>query len=255
MTLKRAPTAYFIFADEIRLEVQEQVQASDPNGKAPVAVVGKAIGKRWALLTDAEKQKYKDIAAQKAQDLKSLKASIASQEESVQEENLGGVVMPNLDKGPPFGLPLSLVKKIMSLDPDVIRISGDGLKAATKATDLFIQLLAKKSGSVAKSHKRRTIKFSDMETAAKRDKRMLDMGLEELLQTDTIFVDARARIELENQTKSQNKKVLDTEKVPEGMQQLTSYFAPNSPEEEEEEEEGEEEGEKGGRGTASALNY
>jgi len=67
----RGPTAYFLFAGEIREAVQKEI-AADNNGKAGVAAVGKAIGQRWHALTDEDRQSYRDRASQKAAELKGI---------------------------------------------------------------------------------------------------------------------------------------------------------------------------------------
>ncbi len=63
----------------------------------------------------------------------------------------------------PFGFPLSLVKRVMCLDPEVVRVSGDGLKAVAKAAELMLADMAAKACSAAQGQKRRTIKLSDVE--------------------------------------------------------------------------------------------
>ena len=65
----RAPTAYFIFAGEHRANIHAEIAATN-NGKASVALVGKAIGEKWKELTEEQKQSYKDQAAEKARELK-----------------------------------------------------------------------------------------------------------------------------------------------------------------------------------------
>ena len=57
-------------------------------------------------------------------------------------------------------LPLSLVKRIMCLDPDVSRVSAEGLKAVVAATEHFLQRLAVQAAEAASAAKRSTIKFS-----------------------------------------------------------------------------------------------
>ena len=51
----RAPTAYFIFAGEHRASIYEEIAAAN-NGKASVALVGKALGEKWKQLSAVEKQ-------------------------------------------------------------------------------------------------------------------------------------------------------------------------------------------------------
>lgn len=63
----------------------------------------------------------------------------------------------------PFGFPLSLVKRVMCLDPEVVRVSGDGLKAVAKAAELMLADIAAKACSAAQGQKRRTIKLGDVE--------------------------------------------------------------------------------------------
>ncbi len=63
----------------------------------------------------------------------------------------------------PFGFPLSLVKRVMCLDPEVVRVSGDGLKAVAKAAELMLADMAAKACSAAQGQKRKTIKLSDIE--------------------------------------------------------------------------------------------
>lgn len=63
----RAPTAYFLFAGEVRPEIQADIAAQN-DGKVSVAAIGKAIGLRWKQLSEEDRQKYKD----KAKELKGL---------------------------------------------------------------------------------------------------------------------------------------------------------------------------------------
>ena len=63
----------------------------------------------------------------------------------------------------PFGFPLSLVKRVMCLDPEVVRVSGDGLKAVAKAAELMLGDMAAKACAAAQGQKRKTIKLSDIE--------------------------------------------------------------------------------------------
>ena len=63
----------------------------------------------------------------------------------------------------PFGFPLSLVKRVMCMDPEVLRVSGDGLKAVAKAAELMLADMAAKACSAAQGQKRKTIKLSDIE--------------------------------------------------------------------------------------------
>lgn len=64
--MTRAPSAYFLFAEAVRAQVQAELQAENPEAKISVATLGKAIGERWRALSDEQKQHYKTLAAEKA---------------------------------------------------------------------------------------------------------------------------------------------------------------------------------------------
>ena len=64
--MTRAPSAYFLFAEAVRAQVQAELQAENPEAKISVATLGKAIGERWRALSDEQKQHYKTRAAEKA---------------------------------------------------------------------------------------------------------------------------------------------------------------------------------------------
>ncbi len=76
----KATTAYFVFTEEKRKAVRdelvahiiaEQGPAADgaplPTPKVAVPLVAKALGQKWKALSDEERQHYKELAAQKAQ--------------------------------------------------------------------------------------------------------------------------------------------------------------------------------------------
>lgn len=101
----------------------------------------------------------------------------------------------------PFGFPLSLVKKIACMDPDVDRMAGDAVKVLSKATALFVELLATKALTQATALKRKNFKFSDIETVAKKDRRLVDMSLPEMFEKDAAFEEVRLKIAEEAQNK------------------------------------------------------
>lgn len=87
----------------------------------------------------------------------------------------------------PFGLPLSLVRKIACMDSEVQRLSSDAARCISKATAIFIEFLAVKSLEKASTFKRKNLKFSDIQAAASHDRRLRDMGLPEFLREDEVF--------------------------------------------------------------------
>ena len=184
MGAKRAPSAYFVFANEQRSVTKEELLAAATDGKAPaVADVAKSIGHKWRELGEAGQQQYKDKAAALAAEI----AAEAEDDSGTQAE--AEQLQPENAEVP--GLPLTSVKRIMCLDGDVARVSADAVKGMAKAAELFLELLATKAIAQTKHHKRSTIKFCDMQQAIMADKRFNEMGLKSMFLTDALFADAR----------------------------------------------------------------
>lgn len=87
----------------------------------------------------------------------------------------------------PASLPTSLVKKIMTMDSDVSRVSAEGLRAVGAATEAFLGLLAAGALARAAGDKRKNFRFGDVLALALKDRRLIDMGLAEVLQQDPQF--------------------------------------------------------------------
>ena len=83
------------------------------------------------------------------------------------------------------------------MDSDVERVAADAIRAISKATALFVELLATKALAQAALGKRKNFKYTDIESVAKRDRRIVDMGLPELFQKDAVFEETRTRLEEE----------------------------------------------------------
>jgi histone H3/H4 len=69
------------------------------------------------------------------------------------------------------------VKKIIMLDPEVQRVSADGLWLVGEATRMFLHALAAKGAAAVTAKKRKTIMLQDFETLvrwvhARQDKRV-----------------------------------------------------------------------------------
>lgn len=192
MVAKRAPSAYFVFANEQRASTKEELLASAPDNKAPsVADIAKSIGHKWRALEEAGQQAYKDKAAVLAADAAAIAAAAATEHADDDRSQPEIDMEADADHTEVPGLPLTSIKRIMCTDEDVARISGDCVKAVAKATEMFIQLLAIRAHSQAKQHKRSTIKFCDIHHAAVADKRMVEMGLKDMFAHEALFADAR----------------------------------------------------------------
>jgi len=59
-------------------------------------------------------------------------------------------------------LPLARVKRIVKTDPDIKLISGDAAFLITRATELFIQLLAKEAHNETVKNKRKILQYNDL---------------------------------------------------------------------------------------------
>ena len=194
---KRGPTAYFLFADSARAEVRAELVASaasaaaaaaDPAStfscqeppKISVAAVAKGVGERWKALSEAEREAWKERAASKAAEAAVAREEAAAGGEAAGEEEEGTEAQAAAAAAPVFSsfFPLSIVRKLIMLDPEVGRVSADAAKAISMAAAAFASAtLAGSAAAVAARNKRRTLRVSDVIGAASRDTRCLDMGL------------------------------------------------------------------------------
>lgn len=189
MVAKRAKSAYFVFADDQRVDTKAELQAAAVDGKSiSVAEVAKSLGNKWRELGEAGQQTYKAkaaaLAAEAAQNFEAADNS-QSEHQAPAEQATGQ------DQEDVQGLPLTSVKRIMCLDEDVTRVSGDSVKAVAKLTELFLELFAAKACAKAKQHMRATIKFCDTCQAVNLDRRFVEMGLKDMFAFDATFEDAR----------------------------------------------------------------
>ncbi|XP_047159383.1 dr1-associated corepressor [Vigna umbellata] len=76
--------------------------------------------------------------------------------------------------------PKSRVKKIMTLDKDVKRVSSEALFLVSRSTELFLQFLAEKSAKVAIEKKRKTVNLEHVRMAVKRHQPTRDFLLDDL---------------------------------------------------------------------------
>lgn len=191
MGAKRAPSAYFVFANEQRASTKEELLAVATDGKAPsVAEVAKSIGHKWRELGETGQQAYKDKAAVLAADIAADTKHNDAADHDSQADDINETTEPDNAEIP--GLPLTSIKRIMCTDEDVARVSGDCVKAMAKATEMFLELLASRGYAQAKQNKRSTIKFCDVSNAATADRRLVEMGLKNMFTLGTLFADARS---------------------------------------------------------------
>eukprot|EP00571_Detonula_confervacea_P016346 CAMPEP_0172301350 /NCGR_PEP_ID=MMETSP1058-20130122/3257_1 /TAXON_ID=83371 /ORGANISM="Detonula confervacea, Strain CCMP 353" /LENGTH=352 /DNA_ID=CAMNT_0013011425 /DNA_START=64 /DNA_END=1122 /DNA_ORIENTATION=- len=153
LPLKRARTAYFIFADDKRGEVKKKHQGEG------VATIAKAIGQLWSALEPKEKGVYEKTAAQErervSRDMQRLKdAGLWPEPGSADASGAGGqddVIFP-----------IGRIRKICKLDPDVKGMSKESALLITKATELFCTKLGKECVTMAQMQNRRKLMPDDV---------------------------------------------------------------------------------------------
>jgi histone H3/H4 len=158
-------TAYFVFSEEHRQAVREQLVLERGEGaKVGVAEVAKVLGLQWKALDDAVKAEYKERAA--AVNKAAAEAQAQAQEDGVhggaqyagEEEATEGKEASPLDGL----LPISLIKKCMTQDEEVSRVSHEGVIMVAATLDALLGMLAKSAAQNAKTSKRSTLQLKDI---------------------------------------------------------------------------------------------
>ena len=165
LPLKRARTAYFIFADEKRNDVKDE----NPGGG--VAVVAKAIGQLWSALEAPEKAKYETVATEE-------RARVARDTQRLKDAGLwpekGTEVAQALDEDA-LAFPVGRIRKICKLDPEVKGMSKETTLLITKATELFCHRLGMECVTMAQMSNRRKLLPDDIVQVASMKERFMFM--------------------------------------------------------------------------------
>ncbi|CAG9560700.1 unnamed protein product [Danaus chrysippus] len=82
-------------------------------------------------------------------------------EETASERKVSNTV--KVDSVKSTRLPMSRIKNIMKMDPDVSIVNAEAVFLVTKATELFLETIAKETYSYTVQHKRKTISKKDLE--------------------------------------------------------------------------------------------
>jgi histone H3/H4 len=117
---------------------------------------------------------------------------------------------------------LSLVKKLACKDEEVKRISADAVRVIAEATGLFLGDLASQAYSYAVSNKRKNFKFSDVEHVARKDRRMVDIGLHVSFKNEEPFVSMK-KSTVRNRAKGVTDESLQQETM--GPKGIREFFA------------------------------
>eukprot|EP00955_Chlamydomonas_euryale_P095423 364937-Chlamydomonas_euryale.AAC.27 len=180
-------SAYFLFADEHRAELREELQAAadaaaaaakEAEGgsggaagdggakKVSVAEVAKVLGARWKALSEEARAEYKQRcdAIGEADRAAAAEAAAAAGGQPGDGDDDGDCDDGLVAREPsPLDvlLPLSNVRRIALADEDVTRVSSDGIAAIAAAVDMLMGVVVRGAVKSAKASKRRTLQLKD----------------------------------------------------------------------------------------------
>ncbi|KXZ44281.1 hypothetical protein GPECTOR_70g512 [Gonium pectorale] len=168
------PSAYMLFCNENR-EAARQKLASEGHEKMPVTMVAKELGQMWKALNDEDRAKFRARAEEL---LKQWKQE--HPEQPGEQDAEGGAAAP-AGAQLPTTLPASWVRRVVSLDHEVNRCTGEALMALSAAADVFLTAVCAKATAAAAGAKRRTVRLDDVDRCVRGDKRLVAVGLTAVL--------------------------------------------------------------------------
>eukprot|EP00892_Ulva_mutabilis_P004812 jgi/Ulvmu1/2702/UM014_0158.1 len=152
-------TAFFLFSNVHRQRVKEALQSQlRDSEKLGIGPIGKKIGELWGQCSDETKKQYAERAKQNKEN---AKATAPGDNPETDGQQTG-------PKEAPLKLPRSVVKRIVMLDEDQTRITGDALELLSTTAELFLETLAKKAHGEAIGAARSTIAFRDVDSVLRR---------------------------------------------------------------------------------------
>eukprot|EP00804_Cyclotella_cryptica_P023988 CCRYP_010086-RA/>CCRYP_010086-RA protein AED:0.19 eAED:0.19 QI:29/1/1/1/1/1/2/1027/309 len=154
LPLKKARTAYFIFADEKREELK-QVHKGEG-----VAALARATGELWSALDPTQRKVYELKAAEEreklSRDMQRLKDA------GLWPEAISGNGAEGEAGDEDLILPVARIRKICKLDPDVKGMSKESTMLIAKATELFCIKLGNECVTMAQMQNRRKLLPEDV---------------------------------------------------------------------------------------------
>jgi len=212
--VKKARTAYFMFADEKR----PGVVSANPG--EPVGTIAKRIGELWSRLTPEEKAVYQKRSIEE-------KEQVARETEILREAGL--LLDSTTAPGPGtatsgFILPVNRIRKIVKLDPEVKGLSKEGIHLITKAGELFVAMLGKQTVQVATMQNRRKLIPDDVIQVCETKPQYM------FLQEDIKHLVEEQKEEHKKKGKAaEEAKTKAASETNPGVKPLTSFFAPSAP--------------------------
>jgi histone H3/H4 len=160
LPLKKARTAYFIFAQDKREELKQKYQGEG------VAAISKATGALWAALEQDQKDVYEDQAAQERKlylkDKQRLINAGCWPESSSNDVSGGGAAGAGEYDEEAILFPVGRIRKICKLDSDVKGMSKEATLLVAKATELFAVKLGSEVVTMAQMSNRRKLLPDDV---------------------------------------------------------------------------------------------
>lgn len=161
--VKKARTAYFIFADEKRAEIQAAHKGEG------VAAQARATGQLWSALSAEQREIYQKRAAEErdrvAKEMEALRAAGMLPQPSSSSAADGGSAtgggVGSVDNST-FFLPVARIRKISKLDPEVRGVSKEAMLLIAKSSELFLAKLGSDAVNVAQVQNRRKLLPEDV---------------------------------------------------------------------------------------------
>jgi len=155
---KRARTAYFIFADEIRSTIQKEHPGET------VASQAKRIGARWKSIPQSEKERFQAVAAREKEtariELEAYRALHGDKAPETAQQH------PHHDESHEAAgdlvFPVARIRKIAKLDPEVKTLSKEALQLVVRSTEMALAKLGAECVKVARIQNRRTLLPEDV---------------------------------------------------------------------------------------------
>lgn len=163
--LKRARTAYFIFADQVRPSIQKEHPGEG------VASQAKKIGAKWQSLSGDEKEAFRALATKEKE---RIAAELEAYLEQQQQQHGGTDAFPDHDDDANGNnnnngngndllvFPVARIRKIAKLDPEVKTLSKEALHLVVRSAELVLAKLGRESVKVARLQNRRTLLPDDV---------------------------------------------------------------------------------------------
>mmetsp|Transcript_7028 Transcript_7028/g.11466 ORF Transcript_7028/g.11466 Transcript_7028/m.11466 type:complete len:360 (+) Transcript_7028:1-1080(+) len=210
LPLKKARTAYFIFAQDKREELKQKYQGEG------VAALSKATGELWKGLEQADKEVYERQAAQEREKYMKDKQRLIDAG-FWPESSSGGADAGEYDEEAIL-FPIGRIRKICKLDSDVKGMSKEATLLVAKATELFASKLGSEVVTMAQMSNRRKLLPDDVVEVCSVKERF--MFLKDDLQ-DLVNEQKEVQKEKENEKASSGSK---SDKSVGAASSLLSYF-------------------------------